>query len=159
MEFRYLGFSHQGNARVYRFDVVAKGEINRHLTISADIGLFLAHHVGIQEGPTLCAQKLAADLEDKTEKSAVTPGPLAPARELLGDMLLQMNEPALAFEQFEATLKKEPGRLHALYGAARAAQLSGHHDVTQKYSSEISKVCTHADTPGRCGSEQATLQN
>jgi len=103
--------------------------------------------------------KLAADLEDKTEKSAVTPGPLAPARELLGDMLLQMNEPALAFEQFEATLKKEPGRLHALYGAARAAQLSGHRDVTQKYSSEISKVCTHADTPGRCGSEQATLQN
>jgi hypothetical protein len=103
--------------------------------------------------------KSAADLEDKTEKSAVTPGPLSPARELLGDMLLQMNKPAQAFEQFEATLKKEPGRLHSLYGAGRAAKLSGHHDITQKYSSEISKVCTHADSSGRCGSEQAALQN
>jgi hypothetical protein len=72
MEFRYLGFSHQGNARVYRFDVVAKGEINRHLTISADISLFLAHHVGIQEGPTLCAQKLAADLEATLETTGET---------------------------------------------------------------------------------------
>ena len=72
MEFRYLGFSHQGNARVYRFDVIAKGEINRHLTISADISLFLAHHVGIQEGPTLCAQKLAADLEATLETTGET---------------------------------------------------------------------------------------
>jgi tetratricopeptide (TPR) repeat protein len=64
----------------------------------------------------------AAELEDWTEKSAVTPGPLAPARELLGEMLLQMNEPAQALEQFEAMLKKEPGRFRALYGAARAAQ-------------------------------------
>ena len=53
--------------------------------------------------------KSAAELENGTEKSAVTPGPLAPARELLGEMLLEMKEPALALEQFEATLKKEPG--------------------------------------------------
>jgi hypothetical protein len=47
--------------------------------------------------------KSAAELEDGTDKSAVTPGPLAPARELLGEMLLEMKEPAQALEQFEAT--------------------------------------------------------
>src|SRR5579863_341303 len=62
MEFRYLGFSQQGNARVYRFDVIAKGEATKHLTITADINLFLANRVGIQEGPTLCSKKLAGDL-------------------------------------------------------------------------------------------------
>jgi hypothetical protein len=58
--------------------------------------------------------KSAVELEDGTEKSAVTPGPLAPARELLGEMLLEMNEPAQALEQFEITLAKEPGRFRAL---------------------------------------------
>jgi tetratricopeptide (TPR) repeat protein len=93
--------------------------------------------------------KSAAELEDGTEKSAVTPGPLAPARELLGDMLLEMNEPAQALEQFEATLKKEPGRFRALYGAAHAAQLGGNRDVSLKYFRELLKVCNRADKPGR----------
>src|SRR6202007_2522331 len=68
---------------------------------------------------SLQRMRSATELEDGTEKSAVTPGPLAPARELLGEMLLEMKEPAQALEQFEATLKKEPGRFHALYGAAQ----------------------------------------
>ena len=58
----------------------------------------------------------------------MTPGPLSPARELLGEMLLEMNEPAQALVQFEATLKKEPRRFRSLYGAAHAAQLSGKTD-------------------------------
>ena len=93
--------------------------------------------------------KSAAELEDSTEKSAVTPGPLAPARELLGEMLLQLNEPARALEQFEATLKKEPGRFRALYGAAHAAKLAGSRDTSQKYFREMLKVCVRADEPGR----------
>jgi hypothetical protein len=93
--------------------------------------------------------KSAAELEDGTEKSAVTPGPLAPARELLGDMLLEMKEPAQALEQFDATLKKEPGRFRALYGAAHAAQLSGSRDTSQKYFRELLQVCSHADKPER----------
>lgn len=92
---------------------------------------------------------LAAELEDGTEKSAVTPGPLAPARELLGEMFLQVNEPGHALEQFEATLKKEPGRFRALYGAARAAQLNGNRDASQKYYLELLTVCTRSDKPGR----------
>jgi hypothetical protein len=93
--------------------------------------------------------KLAAELEDGTEKSAITPGPLAPARELLGYMLLEMNEPAQASEEFEATLKNEPGRFRALYGAARAAQLSGKRDASQSYFRQLLKVYEHADKPGR----------
>ncbi len=93
--------------------------------------------------------KTAAELEDGTEKSAVTPGPLAPARELLGEMFLQLNEPAQALQQFEATLKKEPGRFRALYGAAHAAQLSGNSVASQRYFSELLKVCARADKPVR----------
>ena len=104
----------------------------------------------------------AAELEDATDKSAVTPGPLAPARELLGEMLLEMNEPAQALTQFEATLAKEPGRFRALYGAARAAKLSGNHDASQRYFRELLKVCSNADKPGRpelIEAQQALSQN
>ena len=106
--------------------------------------------------------KLAAELEDGTEKSAVTPGPLAPARELLGEMFLNINEPAHALEQFEATLKKEPGRFRALYGTARAAQLSGNRDASQKYFLELLTVCAHADKAGRTElleAQRAVLRN
>jgi hypothetical protein len=91
----------------------------------------------------------AADLEDGTEKSAVTPGPLAPARELLGEMLLQANEPAEALRQFEAVLRNEPGRFHALYGAARSAKFSGKPEASRMYFGELLKVCQRADEPGR----------
>ena len=104
----------------------------------------------------------AAELEDGTEKSAVTPGPLAPARELLGEMLLEVNEPAQALEQFEVTLKNEPGRLRALYGAARAARFSGNRDTSQRYFREVLKVCGRADKPGRsevAEAQRAILQN
>jgi len=87
--------------------------------------------------------------EDATEKSAVTPGPLAPARELLGEMLLQMNEPAQALKEFEATLKKEPNRFRALAGAAKAAAASGDRATARKYSDQLVKICVKGDTPGR----------
>jgi tetratricopeptide (TPR) repeat protein len=64
----------------------------------------------------------AAEMEDKTEKHSVTPGEVMPAREMLGDMLLQMNHPARALAAYEADLKNRPGRFNALYGAARAAE-------------------------------------
>jgi hypothetical protein len=105
--------------------------------------------------------KSATELEEGTEKSAVSPGPLAPARELLGEMLLVMNQPMQALEQFEATLKKEPRRFRSLYGAAHAAQLSGSRDTSQKYFRELLTVCAHADKPARselAEAERAILQ-
>jgi hypothetical protein len=97
----------------------------------------------------------AAELEDATEKSAVTPGPLAPARELLAEMLLQMNEPRQALAQFEATLKKEPRRFRSLYGAAHAAQLSGLPDSSRRYFQELLQVCARADKPATSELEEA----
>jgi Tfp pilus assembly protein PilF len=77
-------------------------------------------------------------------------------------MLLELNEPEQALEQFEATLKKEPGRLRALYGAAHAAQLSGDRNMSQRYFREVLKVCSRADKPGRAEvveGQRALLQN
>jgi Tfp pilus assembly protein PilF len=102
-----------------------------------------------QKDLALSTLKLAAEMEDGTEKKAITPGPLAPARELLGEMLLELNQPGQALEQFEATLRKEPNRFRALYGAARAAQLSGNREVSRKYFAELLKLCERAGKPTR----------
>jgi hypothetical protein len=93
--------------------------------------------------------RTAVELEDTTEKSAITPGPLAPAHELLGEMLLHENQPEEALKQFEATLEREPRRFRALYGAAHAAQLTGNQVASRRYFAELVKVCAAADTPGR----------
>jgi hypothetical protein len=61
MELRYLGFDQSQNARFYRFDGV-EGAVTRQYVVTTDIRLFRVYDVGIQEGPGLCARKLAADL-------------------------------------------------------------------------------------------------
>ena len=158
---RGLGAGHLGQAQAARESVAALKQIRERLLKAGEN--YWALQVEIQEleveawaalaegnkEEALRRMKSAAGLEDGTEKSAVTPGPLAPARELLGEMFLEMIEPEQALEQFEATLTKEPGRLRALYGAGRAAQLSGRHEASQKYFGELLKVCAHADKPGR----------
>jgi hypothetical protein len=68
--------------------------------------------------------RAAAELEERTGKHPVTPGPPLPARELLGDMLLEMNRPAEALAAYEISLRDAPNRFNSLYGAARAAELS-----------------------------------
>ncbi|MEH2508894.1 Tfp pilus assembly protein PilF [Nitrobacteraceae bacterium AZCC 1564] len=73
----------------------------------------------------LKAMSLAAEAEDKTEKSPVTPGPLMPARELYGVMLLDRGMANEALAAFEATMSKEPNRYNAYVGAAKAAQAIG----------------------------------
>jgi hypothetical protein len=69
--------------------------------------------------------RAAADMEDATEKHPVTPGAVIPARELLGELLLEMNKPALALEAFELDLKTHPNRRNGVLGASIAAQRSG----------------------------------
>lgn len=76
-----------------------------------------------QNDEALSLMREAARREDATEKSAVTPGPLAPARELLGDMLMALKRPAEARKEYAATLEREPNRRHsqlALSGATRS---------------------------------------
>ena len=67
----------------------------------------------------------AADAEDLTDKSAITPGPIAPARELYGFMLLDAGRAKDAQAAFQKTMVKEPGRFLGLYGAGRAAEAAG----------------------------------
>jgi hypothetical protein len=70
----------------------------------------------------------AADLEDKSEKSAISPGRLAPAHELLGDMLLECGKPAAALAEYERSQLRDPNRFRSLYGAGQAAAQSGNRD-------------------------------
>ncbi len=167
---RGLGAARQGQALAANQAATALQHIGVRLSAAGET--YWALQVRIQElavrawaaradgkkEDALRQMRSAAELEDGTEKSAVTPGPLAPARELLGEMLLESNEPARALEQFEATLKKEPGRFRALYGAAHAAQLSGNRHASQKYFRELLKVCVHADKPGRPEITEAVSQ-
>ena len=97
----------------------------------------------------------AAALEDTTDKSAITPGPLAPARELLGEMLLDANQPARALKEFEANLKKEPNRFRSVYGAGRAAELSGDRAKARSYYSQLAKICDRGDRDGRADLKHA----
>ena len=83
---------------------------------------------------------LSAAMEDKTEKHPVTPGEVLPARELLADMLMQMNKPGKALEMYEANLKKRPNRLNSLYGAGLAAEASGKKDLAKIYFKQIQDI-------------------
>jgi predicted Zn-dependent protease len=91
----------------------------------------------------------AADMEDATEKSAVTPGPIKPARELLGEMLLEAGKPAEALAEFEQTMKKEPNRFRGFYGGARAAEAAGDTAKARTYYARLAETCKSADTPLR----------
>jgi hypothetical protein len=93
----------------------------------------------------LTLMRSAADLEDSTEKHPVTPGPVLPARELLGDMLLDLNHPAQALVEFEASAAREPNRFNGLFGAARAAELSGNRDKARTLYTRLVTLCARAD--------------
>lgn len=90
--------------------------------------------------------RAAADAEDQTDKSAVSPGPLAPARELLGYMLLEAGRPPEALTAFEATIKKEPNRFRGLYGAGRAAEAAGDRAKATTFYKQLMQVADEPDT-------------
>ena len=79
----------------------------------------------------------AADLEDKSEKSAISPARLAPAHELLGDMLLESGKPAAALAEYERSQLRDPNRFRSLYGAGQAAAQSGDRDRSRYYFTKL----------------------
>jgi tetratricopeptide (TPR) repeat protein len=87
----------------------------------------------------------AAELEETVEKNPVTPGPILPARELEGDLLMQLGRHADALAAYDKTLTREPRRLRALYGAARAAQLSRNSATARKRYAELLTLMSKAD--------------
>src|SRR4029078_10047226 len=85
----------------------------------------------------LSTMRTAAAREDRTEKNAITPGPLAPAHELLGEMLLQVKERREALAEFKKTMAKEPNRSRGVAGAAAAALQAGDTTAARKYYAQL----------------------
>jgi tetratricopeptide (TPR) repeat protein len=104
------------------------------------------------------AATAAADLEDHTEKHPVTPGPVLPARELLGDLLLEVGRPADARRAYEATLARSPNRARSLFGLARAAALAGDTATAREKYLEFLRLLATADgdRPEIAAARQAT---
>jgi hypothetical protein len=88
----------------------------------------------------------AADLEDRTEKSPVTPGSVLPARELLADMLLETGSPAAALAEYKAALKVTPRRFRSTAGAARAAELAGDRGSAKIYYTDLMALAKNSAT-------------
>jgi tetratricopeptide (TPR) repeat protein len=84
----------------------------------------------------------AAELEKKVGKHPVTPGPVLPARELLGDLLLDLDLPVEALAAFDASLSDSPNRFNSLAGAARAATRSGQRDKAAEYYRKLLDLVT-----------------
>jgi tetratricopeptide (TPR) repeat protein len=89
--------------------------------------------------------RAAVAREDATEKHPVTPGPLVPARELLGELLLELNDAAQALQAFEASHQVEPNRFRGLYGAGRAAALAGDRDKARTFYTQLVTLAAQAD--------------
>jgi tetratricopeptide (TPR) repeat protein len=82
----------------------------------------------------------AADLEDKNEKHPVTPGRILPARELLGDLLMELKRPGEALKEYEQSQKREPDRFRGLYGAALAAEMAGDAKAARRYYTRLVQI-------------------
>jgi tetratricopeptide (TPR) repeat protein len=93
----------------------------------------------------LALMRQAADIEDRSEKNIVTPGRLLPARELLGDMLIELKRPVEALKEYEASQQREPNRYRGLYGAGQAAAQSGNRDKARHYFSKLIELAGSGD--------------
>ena len=89
--------------------------------------------------------RAAAEAEEASDKHPVTPGNVVPSRELLGEMLLILNQPAQALPEFERSLKRDPNRFRGVYGAARAAEASGNRKAAADYYRKLQALAADRD--------------
>ncbi len=94
----------------------------------------------------LASMRAAADLEDKSDKHPVTPGNVAPTRELLAEMLLALERPGEALAEFERSLKRDPNRFRSLHGAVRAAGAAGKLDAAREHYAQLAALAGDRDT-------------
>ena len=87
--------------------------------------------------------RAAAEAEEKSDKHPVTPGNVAPSRELPGEMLVMLNSPAQVFTEFERSLKRDPNRFRGIYGAARAAEASGNREAARDYYAKLQALAAN----------------
>ena len=134
---------------------VAKGDYDWAKQVEIEQSLasaWLLYAEGKHE-EALQLMRTAADSDDATEKHPVTPGAILPAREQLGELLLELKQPVAALKEFETSLSSAPNRFNGLYGAARAARLAGGQNnlaADQKkaktYYAKLMALSRHADS-------------
>ncbi|MGB2717490.1 MAG: hypothetical protein WBC51_25120 [Vicinamibacterales bacterium] len=164
---RAVGAARSGNVGAARADVAELKSLTDKLVAMKDADWAertrIQHEIASawvafaegRQNEALDQLRQAAEAEDATDKSAISPGPLAPARELLGEMLLAMNRPADALKEFDATLKKEPNRFRATYHAAKSASLAGNTARAREHYRHLVEICRQGDAPGRAELEEA----
>ena len=157
---RAIGFARSGDANSARQEVeklgalrdalvIGKGEYDwaKQVEIEIQIAaawLAFAEH---KNDDSLKLMRAAADLDDSTDKHPVTPGAILPAREQLGELLLELKQPAAALAEFETSLRTTPERFNGLYGAARAATLASDQKKARTYYAKLLTLTRQADTP------------
>ena len=129
------------DAMAKRKDAYWTGQVEAQ-RLSAEAWIALAKG---QRDHALALMRQSADLQDKGEKSPVTPGYLGPSRELLGEMLLELKRPAEALKEFETATAHDLNRLRGFQGAARAAAASGNAAAARKYYGQLVALTAKAD--------------
>lgn len=154
---RALGGARSGDAAAARADLAALESLlgrlreagNQYWATQVDIQRLAATAwIALAEGrrdEALESMRASADLESSTEKHPVTPGEVLPARELLGDMLLDAGRPAEALAEYGAALRRSPNRFNSLYGAGRAAESAHDSAAARTHYARLVETCQQAD--------------
>jgi len=156
---RAIGSAHLGDVKSARREVAILHSIQETLMqengdydwakqslLAREVASAWVSHAEGNGEEALKVMRAAADLDDATNKHPVTPGAILPAREQLGDLLLELKRPAEALKEFEVSLRSTPNRFNGLYGAARAAEIAGDKKTARAYYTKLVKICQNADT-------------
>jgi predicted Zn-dependent protease len=122
---------------------------------------YWAGQVGIQEqaseawlalaegrkGEAIAMMRRAADLEDQSGKHVAMENRLSPIREMLGELLLEANEPAQALKEFETSLRNNPNRFRSFAGAAKAAERVGNRAQARSYYEKLVALAANGGRP------------
>lgn len=98
-----------------------------------------------QKDEALRLLRASADLEDRTDKHPVTPGPVLPAREQLADLLAELHYPGAALVEYKASLQTSPNRFNSLLGAARSAEVAGNSAEAKQFYAKLRQIAPNAD--------------
>ena len=158
---RLLGAVHTGNTGEVKTELATLNQLRSVLEKQKDAYKSKEVEIEIKTGEAwiqltsgnknlaINTMKLAADMEDSIGKNPVTPGEVLPARELLGDMFLQLNQNADALQTYEAVLLKCPNRFNSLFGAGTAAERSGDKQKAVYYYIKLPGITDAANTERR----------
>jgi tetratricopeptide (TPR) repeat protein len=136
-------------AGIQRALVEVKGDYDwgKQIEIQRQVALAWLSYAEGKHEDSLRIMRAAADLDDATDKHPVTPGSILPAREQLGELLLELKQPSAALQEFETSLRTAPNRFNGIYGAARASQLANNRPKARTYYTKLLAITRHADTP------------